>query len=129
MLYSWISEEHPDLNVLVNNAGIQQWMSITDSNFHQRTLFRELERHRCCQQPRGRPPPLEHQVRGPQQKQAHGHGIALGIPEAGQRSEQGQQQEGRLPAARPAMFGKHIAQESPDCAAALSRNGIAASIA
>jgi uncharacterized oxidoreductase len=35
-LYKWISEEHNDLNVLVNNAGIQQWMSISDSNFFQR---------------------------------------------------------------------------------------------
>ena len=32
-LYRWISEKHPDLNVLINNAGIQQWMSITDENF------------------------------------------------------------------------------------------------
>ncbi len=36
MLYIWIEEEHPDLNVLVNNAGIQQWMAITDNNFYQR---------------------------------------------------------------------------------------------
>jgi len=35
-LFNWISEKHPDLNVLVNNAGIQQWMSISDSNFFQR---------------------------------------------------------------------------------------------
>src|ERR1700733_14096685 len=35
-LYKWISEKHSDLNVLVNNAGIQQWMAITDSNFFQR---------------------------------------------------------------------------------------------
>jgi uncharacterized oxidoreductase len=33
---SWISSEHPDLNVLVNNAGIQQWMKITDGNFFDR---------------------------------------------------------------------------------------------
>jgi len=32
-LYKWISKEHSDLNVLVNNAGIQQRISITDSNF------------------------------------------------------------------------------------------------
>ncbi len=32
-LFRWISEQHPDLNVLVNNAGIQQWMSVTDNNF------------------------------------------------------------------------------------------------
>jgi uncharacterized oxidoreductase len=35
-LYNWISENHPDLNVLVNNAGIQQWMSIPDPDFYQR---------------------------------------------------------------------------------------------
>jgi len=35
-LYQWIADEHPDLNVLVNNAGIQQWMSITDSDFFER---------------------------------------------------------------------------------------------
>jgi uncharacterized oxidoreductase len=33
-LYRWISEEHADLNVLVNNAGIQQRMSIADSSFY-----------------------------------------------------------------------------------------------
>jgi len=35
-LFKWISAEHHDLNVLVNNAGIQQWMSVTDNNFYQR---------------------------------------------------------------------------------------------
>lgn len=35
-LFKWISEEHSDLNVLVNNAGIQQWMSISDSDFYLR---------------------------------------------------------------------------------------------
>jgi uncharacterized oxidoreductase len=35
-LFNWIRKEHNDLNVLVNNAGIQQWMSIEDSNFYQR---------------------------------------------------------------------------------------------
>jgi uncharacterized oxidoreductase len=35
-LFNWISKEHGDLNVLVNNAGIQQWMSIADENFYQR---------------------------------------------------------------------------------------------
>jgi len=34
-LYQWISEEHPDLNVLINNAGIQQDISITDNNFYE----------------------------------------------------------------------------------------------
>ena len=32
-LFHWISEQHPDLNVLVNNAGIQQWMNISDDTF------------------------------------------------------------------------------------------------
>src|SRR5450755_2681145 len=35
-LFKWITENHSDLNVLVNNAGIQQWMSIYDDNFFQR---------------------------------------------------------------------------------------------
>jgi uncharacterized oxidoreductase len=35
-LYKWISDEHKDLNVLVNNAGIQQWMSISDDDFYKR---------------------------------------------------------------------------------------------
>ena len=35
-LYNWISENHSDLNVLVNNAGIQNWMNISDSDFYQK---------------------------------------------------------------------------------------------
>jgi uncharacterized oxidoreductase len=35
-LFDWISAEHSDLNVLVNNAGIQNWMNITDSDFFKR---------------------------------------------------------------------------------------------
>jgi len=35
-LFKWISEKHNDVNVLINNAGIQQWMSISDDNFFQR---------------------------------------------------------------------------------------------
>jgi uncharacterized oxidoreductase len=35
-LYNWIRENHADLNVLINNAGIQQWMAISDGNFYQR---------------------------------------------------------------------------------------------
>ena len=35
-LYKWIAAEHPDLDVLVNNAGIQQWMTIDDDNFYER---------------------------------------------------------------------------------------------
>lgn len=34
-LFKWIAEEHGDLNVLVNNAGIQQWMTISDADFFQ----------------------------------------------------------------------------------------------
>ena len=33
-LYNWIAENHSDLNVLVNNAGIQNWMSISDNDFY-----------------------------------------------------------------------------------------------
>lgn len=35
-LYKWVVAEHNDMNVLINNAGIQQWMLITDENFYQR---------------------------------------------------------------------------------------------
>ena len=35
-LYNWVNEHHSDLNVLVNNAGIQNWMNISDSNFYER---------------------------------------------------------------------------------------------
>lgn len=35
-LYEWIFENHSDLNVLVNNAGIQNWMDISDSNFYEK---------------------------------------------------------------------------------------------
>ena len=35
-LYNWVSENHSDLNVLVNNAGIQNWMAISDSNFYEK---------------------------------------------------------------------------------------------
>ena len=33
-LYQWIETHHSDLNVLVNNAGIQNWMKITDDDFY-----------------------------------------------------------------------------------------------
>src|SRR6476659_9620222 len=36
-LFDWITKNHSDLNVLVNNAGIQNWMSISDSNFYQKS--------------------------------------------------------------------------------------------
>lgn len=35
-LYNWVAKEHPDTNVLVNNAGIQKWMSVTDPDFYQK---------------------------------------------------------------------------------------------
>lgn len=35
-LYKWIEDEHSDLDVLVNNAGIQNWMNITDDDFFNR---------------------------------------------------------------------------------------------
>ena len=36
ILYNWIKANHSDLNVLVNNAGIQNWMSISDKDFYQK---------------------------------------------------------------------------------------------
>jgi uncharacterized oxidoreductase len=35
-LFNWIKDKHDDVNVLINNAGIQQWMSVNDSDFYQR---------------------------------------------------------------------------------------------
>jgi len=35
-LFDWISREHSDLNVLVNNAGVQNWMSVSDEDFFRR---------------------------------------------------------------------------------------------
>ncbi|MCX6231964.1 MAG: SDR family NAD(P)-dependent oxidoreductase [Bacteroidetes bacterium] len=32
-LYQWITVNHPDLNVLINNAGIQQWETLEDADF------------------------------------------------------------------------------------------------
>ena len=37
-LYEWVAANHPDLNVLVNNAGIQQWMNVTDADFYGRAV-------------------------------------------------------------------------------------------
>ncbi len=36
-LFEWVKSEHPDLNVLVNNAGIQNWMSVDDPKFLEKT--------------------------------------------------------------------------------------------
>ena len=38
-LYDWVSANHPDLNVLVNNAGIQNWMNVTDDDFFQKSTL------------------------------------------------------------------------------------------
>lgn len=35
-LYNWVSENHSDLNVLVNNAGIQNWINVTDDDFYEK---------------------------------------------------------------------------------------------
>jgi uncharacterized oxidoreductase len=35
-LFRWVSDHHPDLNVFINNAGIQQWMSVSDPDFFSR---------------------------------------------------------------------------------------------
>ena len=35
-LYEWVAAEHSDTNVLVNNAGIQQWMPIDSPDFFER---------------------------------------------------------------------------------------------
>lgn len=32
-LFEWVSENHRDLNILINNAGIQQWVKVTDDDF------------------------------------------------------------------------------------------------
>jgi len=37
-LYNWIAENHSDLNVLVNNAGIQNWMHFSDNDFYEKSL-------------------------------------------------------------------------------------------
>lgn len=36
-LFKWIQTEHPDLNVLVNNAGIQHWANLDDADFMKKT--------------------------------------------------------------------------------------------
>ncbi|HMQ68356.1 MAG TPA: SDR family NAD(P)-dependent oxidoreductase [Ignavibacteria bacterium] len=38
-LYKWISENHPDLNVLVNNAGIQNWMNVSENDFYAKSVI------------------------------------------------------------------------------------------
>lgn len=41
-LYEWVAENHPDLQVLVNNAGIQNWMDISDEHFYEKATV-EIE--------------------------------------------------------------------------------------
>ena len=35
-LYNWVAANHSDLNILVNNAGIQTWMHPTDKDFYEK---------------------------------------------------------------------------------------------
>ena len=35
-LFNWVAQNHPDLNVLVNNAGIQNWMGVADDDFYEK---------------------------------------------------------------------------------------------
>lgn len=35
-LHDWVATEHADLNVLLNNAGIQQWVKVDDDDFYAR---------------------------------------------------------------------------------------------
>jgi uncharacterized oxidoreductase len=35
-LFDWVAANHSDLNVLVNNAGIQQWVNVTDEDFYEK---------------------------------------------------------------------------------------------
>ena len=35
-LCSWVASAHPDLDVLVNNAGMQNWMNVSDADFFKR---------------------------------------------------------------------------------------------
>lgn len=35
-LFNWIAANHPDLNVLVNNAGIQNWMDVSNADFFEK---------------------------------------------------------------------------------------------
>lgn len=38
-LFNWVEENHNDVNVLVNNAGILQWMTISDTDFYERAKY------------------------------------------------------------------------------------------
>jgi uncharacterized oxidoreductase len=41
-LYNWVLENHSDLNVLVNNAGIQNWIFLT-TTFMKRPLLKSQQ--------------------------------------------------------------------------------------
>ena len=36
-LFEWVKAEHPDTNVLINNAGIQNWIDIPDADFYEKS--------------------------------------------------------------------------------------------
>lgn len=36
-LFNWVQENYPNMNVLINNAGIQNWMQVSDNDFMERT--------------------------------------------------------------------------------------------
>ena len=38
LLINWLRESHPDTNVIVNNAGIQNWMNVDQEDFYRKTL-------------------------------------------------------------------------------------------
>jgi len=35
-LFDWVASDHSDMNVLVNNAGVQHWTSVTDESFYEK---------------------------------------------------------------------------------------------
>jgi uncharacterized oxidoreductase len=35
-LFNWVKDQHPTVNVLVNNAGIQNWMNLEDEHFYEK---------------------------------------------------------------------------------------------
>ena len=35
-LFNWVSANHSDLNVLINNAGIQNWINVADTDFYEK---------------------------------------------------------------------------------------------
>lgn len=37
-LFHWVKENHKDVNVIINNAGIQQWMNVSDEDFYERAV-------------------------------------------------------------------------------------------